>query len=143
MVMGKQAVLVLFVVVLLLPVAASAGTTHESFDVTGAVFPCPTHTYTITSGAIKEVMHESVDANGITHFTVTDTPSNVRLVDEAGNAYSLRGATWLGGRADQILTATHSFNIVGAGGVSDSIKLIERFRFGELISRDFGSCELP
>jgi hypothetical protein len=141
--MRKQTGLLVLVVALLLPVAASAGTTHESFDVTGTVFPCPSHTYTITSGAINEVMHESVDANGITHFTVTDTPSNVRLVDESGSVYSLRGATWFGGRADQILTATHSFNIVGRGGVSDTIKLIERFRNGELISRDFGSCGLP
>jgi hypothetical protein len=141
--MCKQTGLLVVAVALLLPLAASAGTTHESFDVTGTVFPCPSHTYTITSGAINEVMHESVDANGITHFTVTDTPSNVRLVDEAGSVYSLRGATWFGGRADQILTATHSFNIVGRGGVSDTIKLIERFRNGELISRDFGSCELP
>ena len=141
--MRKQAALLGLLVALLLPLAASAETTHECFDVTGAVFPCPTHTYTITSGVINEVMHESVDANGITHFTVTDTPSNVRLVDEAGNVYSLRGATWFGGRADQVLTATHSFNIVGRGGVSDTIKLIERFRNRELISRDFGSCELP
>jgi hypothetical protein len=141
--MPKPTGLFVLVVALLLPVAASAGTTHESFDVTGAMFPCPTHTYTVTSGVINEVMHESVDANGITHFTVTDTPSNVRLVDEDGNVYSLRGATWFGGRADQILTATHSFNIVGRGGVSDTIKLVERFRNGELISRDFGSCELP
>jgi hypothetical protein len=73
----------------------------------------------------------------------TDTPSNVRLVDEAGNVYSLRGAIWFGGRADQILTATHMFNIVGRGGVSDTIRLVERFRFGVLVSRDFGSCELP
>jgi hypothetical protein len=143
MTMRKQSCLLGLVVALLLPLAARAGTTHESFDVTGFVFPCPTHTYTVTSGAINEVMHESVDANGITHFTVTDTPSNVRLVDEAGDVYSLRGATWFGGRADQILTATHVFNIVGRGGVSDSIKLVERFRNGELISRDFGSCELP
>jgi hypothetical protein len=141
--MRKRAALLALVVALLLPLAASATTTHESFDVTGAVFPCPNHTYTVTSGAIKEVVHESVDANGITHFTVTDTPSNVRLVDEAGNVYSLRGAIWFGGRADEILTATHMFNIVGAGGVSDSIKLVEQFRNGELISRDFGSCELP
>ena len=141
--MPKPAGFFILFVAFLLPVAARAGTTHESFDVTGAVFPCPNHTYTVTSGVIKEVFHESVDANGFTHFTVTDTPSNVRLVDEAGNVYSLRGATWFGGRADQILTATHSFNIVGRGGLADSIKLIERFRFGELISRDFGSCELP
>ena len=91
--MPKPAGLFILVVALLLPVAASAGTTHESFDVTGSVFPCPDHTYTVTSGTIKEVVHESVDANGITHFTVTDTPSNVRLVDEAGVVYSLRGAT--------------------------------------------------
>jgi hypothetical protein len=49
----------LFVVgALVLPVAAGAATTHESFDVTGTVFPCPTHTYTITSGAINIVNHE-------------------------------------------------------------------------------------
>src|SRR4051794_13772660 len=128
---------------LVLPVAASGATTHDSFDVTGTVFPCPTHTYTVTSGAINEVMHESADANGTTHFTVTDTADRVRLVDEDGNLYSLRGAIWFGGRNDEILTATHMFSIVGRGGVSDSIRLVERFRDGELISRDFGSCVLP
>jgi hypothetical protein len=143
MVMRKQATFLVLVVALLLPLAASAETTHESFDVTGTVFPCPTHTYTVTSGAIKSVIHVSVDANGINHFTVTETPDHVRLVDENGNVYSLRGAIWFGGRADEILTATHMFNIVGPGGVSDSIKLVERFRFGQLISRDFGSCQLP
>jgi hypothetical protein len=61
------------VVALVLPVAAGAATTHESFDVTGTVFQCPTHTYTFTSGAIKSVMHESVDATGTSHFTVTET----------------------------------------------------------------------
>jgi hypothetical protein len=75
---------------LLLPLAASAATTHESFDVTGSVFPCPTHTYTITSGAIRSVMHESVDASGINHFTVTETPDQITLVDEDGNVYSMR-----------------------------------------------------
>jgi hypothetical protein len=141
--MRKQAALLFFVVLLLLPVTASAGTTHESFDVTGAVFPCPAHTYTVTSGAIKEVAHVSVDASGRNHFTVTETADHVRLVDEDGNIYSLRGAIRFGGRGDQILTATHMFNIVGSGGVSDTIKLVERFRNGQLISRDFGSCQLP
>jgi hypothetical protein len=141
--MRKLAGLLAFVVALLLPSAASATTTHESFDVTGTVFPCPTHTYTITSGAIKSVTHESVDASGTTHFTVTETTDHIRLVDEDGNVYSMRGAIWFGGRADQILTATHMLTIVGRGGVSDSIRLVERFRNGQLISRDFGSCELP
>jgi hypothetical protein len=141
--MRKQAGLIVLVLALFLPLAASAATTHESFDVTGAVFPCPTHTYTVTSGAIKEVMHESVDASGTTHFTVTDTPDHVSLVDEDGKDYSLTGAIWFGGRDDEILTATHMLNIVGRGGVSDSIKLVERFRNGQLISHEFGSCELP
>jgi hypothetical protein len=141
--MRKQAGLLVFAVAFLLPLAAGAATTHDSFDVTGTVFPCPTHTYTVTSGAIKEVMHESVDASGTTHFTVTETADHVRLVDEDGNVYSLRGTIWFGGRNDEILTATHMFNIVGRGGVSDSIRLVERFRNGQLISRDFGSCQLP
>jgi hypothetical protein len=141
--MRKQAGLLVFVVALLLPLAAGAASTHDSFDVTGTVFPCPTHTYTVTSGAIKSVMHESVDASGTTHFTVTETPDHVSLVDEDGNVYSLTGAIWFGGRNDEILTATHMLNIVGRGGVSDSVKLVERFRNGQLISRDFGSCELP
>jgi hypothetical protein len=141
--MRKQAALIVFAAALLLPLAASAATTHDSFDVTGAVFPCPMHTYTVTSGAIKEVVHESVDASGTTHFTVTDTPDHVSLVDEDGNVYSLRGAIWFGGRDGEILTATHMLNIVGRGGVSDSIKLVERFRDGQLISHEFGSCEGP
>ena len=128
---------------LLLPVAAGAATTRESFDVTGTVFECPTHTYTITSGTIESVMHVTVDASGRNHFTETERPSNVSLVDEDGNVYSLRGAIRFGGRAGQILTATHMLNIVGRGGVADTIRLVERFRFGQLISRDFGSCDLP
>ena len=55
----------------------------------------------------------------------------------------MTGSIWFGGRADQILAETHTLNIVGYGGVSDNIKLVERFRNGELITFDFGSCELP
>ena len=141
--MRKQAGLIVLVLALVLPLAAGAATTHETFDVTGTVFPCPKHTYTVTSGAIQHVMHESVDASGTTHFTATDTPDHVSLVDENGNVYSLTGAIWFGGRDDQILTATHMLNIVGRGGVSDSVRLVERFRNGQLISHEFGSCELP
>ncbi|MFL5936506.1 MAG: hypothetical protein ACJ76U_06650 [Gaiellaceae bacterium] len=141
--MLKHVSLVAFAAALLLPLAAGAATTRESFDVTGTVFPCPTHMYTVTSGSIAHLTHESVDATGTTHFTVTDTFDSVRLVDENGNLYSLRGAIWFGGRNDEILTATHMLNIVGRGGVSDSVRLVELFRNGELISRDFGSCEGP
>jgi hypothetical protein len=141
--MRKLTGLVISVVALCWPVAAGAATTHDSFDVTGTVFACPTHTYTFTSGAIKSVTHESVDATGTTHFTVTETPDHVTIVDEDGDVYSLTGAILFGGRNEEILTATHMLNIVGRGGVSDSIRLVERFRDGQLISRDFGSCQLP
>jgi len=139
----KQAGLIVFSAAVLLPAAAAAATTRESFDVTGTVFPCPTHTYTVTSGSGTVLTHESVDATGTTHFTETSTFDSVRLVDENGNVYSLRGAIWFGGSNDEILTATHMLNIVGRGGVSDTVRLVERFRNGELISRDFGSCDLP
>jgi len=141
--MRKQAVFMVFVLALLLPAAANAATTHDSFDVTGTEFPCPTHIYTITSGSVTLISHESVDATGTTHFTVTNTFDHVTLTDENGSAYSLRGAIWFGGRNDEILTATHILSIVGRGGLSDSVRLVERFRDGELISHDFGSCEGP
>jgi hypothetical protein len=130
---------------LLLPLAASAAPApHDSFEVTGTVFPCPTHTYTITSGTLKIVTHTTEAASGNTHFTATTTPNHVSLVDENGTVYSLSGAIWFAGDSEEeLLTAIHMLNIVGPGGVSDSFRLVERFRFGELITFDFGSCELP
>src|SRR5436190_9268617 len=111
--MRKRAGFLVVVIAILAPAVASAATTRESFDVTGTVFPCPTHTYTITSGSGTVLTHESVDATGTTHFTETSTFDSVRLVDENGNVYSLRGAIWFGGSNDEILTATHMLNIVG------------------------------
>jgi hypothetical protein len=82
MAMRKQAGLFVLVVALLLPLAASAAPAHhDSFDVTGTVFPCPTHTYTITSGTLKIVTHTTETASGNTHFTATTTPNHVSLLD--------------------------------------------------------------
>src|SRR3954462_11178738 len=115
--MRKVAGLLVLGIALFLPQAASAAATRESFDVTGTVLPCPGHTYTITSGAFTSVTHENVDAPGTTHFTVTETPNHVSLLDENANTYSLTGAIWFGGRNDEVLTATQMLNIVGRGGV--------------------------
>src|SRR4051794_12355130 len=52
--MRKQAGLIVIVLALFLALAAAAATTRESSDVTGTVFACPTHTYTVTSGAIGD-----------------------------------------------------------------------------------------
>jgi hypothetical protein len=43
-----------------------------------------------------------------------------------------------------VITATHNLEIIArGGGVADSIRLIERLRDGQLISHEFGTCELP
>lgn len=82
-------------------------------------------------------------------FTVTDVPRHVILTDAQGTKYTLRGATWFGGvtidqTGAQVITATHNLEIVASGGgVAASVRLIERYRDGELISHDFGSCQLP
>jgi hypothetical protein len=71
------------------------------------------------------------------------------MTDEAGATYGMHGATWFGGVTNdqtgaELLTATHNFEIVTpGGGVVASVRLMERFRNGVLISHDFGSCELP
>jgi hypothetical protein len=112
MAMRKQAGLFVLVVALLLPLAASAAPAHhDSFDVTGTVFPCPTHTYTITSGTLKIVTHTTEAASGNTHFTATTTPNHVSLVDENGTVYSLSGAIWFAGDSEEeLLTAIHMLN---------------------------------
>lgn len=110
--------------------------------------PCSERTYTVQSGSIREVFQAVESRSGNQMFTVTDTPQHVVLTDQSGAVYGLRGATWFGGATNdntgaELLTATHNLQIVGRGGLANSIRLIERFRDGQLISHDFGSCELP
>jgi hypothetical protein len=130
------------------PALADAAT-HGEFSIVGDVLPCPDATYTVVSGSIIEVFKEGVSASGNQMFTVTDVPRHVVLVDEDGATYTMHGATWFGGATNdntgaELITATHNLEIVArGGGVVDSIRLIERFRDGELISHEFGSCDLP
>ena len=127
--------------------AMAAGATHVEFSLAGDVAVCPDATYTVLSGTIKEVMQEVQSASGNQMFTVTDTPQHVVLVDQNGARYTLRGATWFGGVTNdntgaEIVTATHNLEVIArGGGVADSVRLIERFRDGELISHEFGTCE--
>jgi hypothetical protein len=57
------------------------------------VLPCPTHTYTVTSGAIISVMRENTEARGVAHFTVTERPERVSLVDQNGTTYAMRSSS--------------------------------------------------
>jgi hypothetical protein len=126
--------------------ASAAGAAHFEFSIAGDVTACPSATYSVQSGAIKEVV-QSVESNsGNQMFTITDVPQHVVITDETGAIYSLHGATWFGGvtkdrTGAEILTATHNLEIVAqGGGVADSVRLIERFRDGVLISHEFGTC---
>ena len=144
----KRLALLISALALLAPMSALASSPAQHFteDIAGGFLPCPDNVYTITSGTIETVLHEAVAASGNTSFTVTETPRHVVLEDAAGNVYSLRGAIWFGGASNsntgaELITATHMLQIVNAGGgVADSIRLVERFRNGELISFEFGSC---
>jgi hypothetical protein len=127
--------------------ASASGATHIEFSIVGDVAACPDATYTVVSGSVKEVFQEVESASGNRMFTVTDIPQHVVLVDEDGATYTLRGAIWFGGVTNdntgaELITATHNFEVIArGGGVADSVRLIERFRDGELISHEFGTCE--
>jgi len=147
----KRLALLIATLALLAPMSALASSPAQHFteDITGGVLPCPDNVYAITSGTIETVLHETVAASGNTSFTVTETPRHVVLEDAAGNVYLLTGAIWFGGAVNtntgaELITATHMLQIVQpGGGVADSMRLVERFRNGELITFDFGTCTLP
>ena len=129
------------------PAAALAdGATHEEFSIAGDVSVCPDATYTVQSGTIKSVLQEVQSQSGNRMFTVTETPQHVVIVDEQGATYTMRGAIWFGGvtidnTGAQLITATHNLEVIArGGGVADSVRLVERFRNGELISHEFGTC---
>jgi hypothetical protein len=124
----------------------AAGAIHVEFSIAGDTLACPDATYTVQSGSIREVVREGESGSGNTMFTVTDVPHHVVLTDAAGATYSLRGAIWFGGATNdrtgaEVITATHMLTIVGRGGVADSIRLVEIFRDGVLVSHEFGTCE--
>ena len=129
------------------PPAAAAGALHVEFSIAGDVVSCPVATFTVQSGSIREVIQEVTTPSGNTMFTFTDVPIHVVITDEGGTVYALHGATWFGGvtidnSGAEILTATHNLEIVtSGGGVAASVRLIERFRNGELVSHEFGTCE--
>jgi hypothetical protein len=126
--------------------ALAAGATHEEFSIAGDVSACPNATYTVQSGTIRSVLQEIQSQSGNQMFTVTETPHHVVIVDEQGATYMMRGAIWFGGvtidnTGAELITATHNLEIIArGGGVADSVRLVERFRNGELISHEFGTC---
>jgi hypothetical protein len=126
--------------------ALAAGAIHDEVSIAGTVFACPDATYTVQSGTIKSVLQEVQSRSDNRMFTVTDTPQHVVMVDQQGATYTMRGAIWFGGVAidntgAELITATHNLEIIArGGGVADAIRLVERIRNGEFISRELGTC---
>jgi hypothetical protein len=92
-------------------------------DATGAVFACNDgSSYTVTSGSVTFVLHESTDAAGGQHFTGTIAPGgDVRLsYSGGGGTYRLAGASWFGGNLTAGGTTefadTAHFVILGSNG---------------------------
>jgi len=137
------------------PAGASASSTeHTSFDAAGAVFACQGGDLTVTGGTVYEVFHTNQDAQGVIHITGTITPRQVTLTDASGNAYTLSGAGWFGGKATPggdllVTTDTEHFVIhTASGGVYAKVQAVEHLNItpsGQVNVKSFnlGSCQPP
>jgi len=130
------------------PPAMAEPAVHAIQDVTGDTLQCGDTTYTIVSGEISIVTHAETSASGNTNFTITITPRTVKLQDQAGNAYTLRGAIWFGTTSNAATggsqaTSTDKFQIVSQGaGTVDSINSIAHVSpNGKEFAFSFGTCE--
>lgn len=124
--------------------AAGAVVTDDE-PIVGETIECATHTYTITAGSLHTVFHLGQTPSGNLNDTGTAVPRGVVLVDEAGQAYRLSGATWFGDTvsANGARGAfTAHFNILGAsGGVVDRVAQSGHFNAdGTSFFLDKGTC---
>jgi hypothetical protein len=138
--------------VVALPAGAAGGAAQvTTFDVTGATFPCSDGTtYTVTSGSVRSVFHDSFDAAGGEHVTGTISPMGVMLTDgTTDTVYRLAGASWFGGSFNAngqfVATDTAFFNILGPSGRPVAkVAAVEHFSSGGTnFSFDFGQCSEP
>jgi hypothetical protein len=134
--------------------SASSSTEHTSFDAAGAVFACQGGDLTVTAGTVYQVFHTNQDAQGVIHITSTITPHNVTLTDASGNAYTLSGAGWFGGKTTPtgdllVTTDTEHFVIhTASGGVYAKVQAIEHLNItpsGQVNVKSFnlGNCQPP
>ena len=123
--------------------SASASTIRSTEDVTGSVFTCATHTYTL-SGEIRVVIHSSLDAQGREHFTFTATTTGVTAIDENGSQYNVVGTQWFGSNDTPkggVGTFTFHLQMVAPGaGSADSVSLAFHFGPNGEIDHDNSTC---
>lgn len=130
---------------------ASTDTEHGSFDAAGAVFACQGGDLTAISGTVDQVVHTTIDGQGVFHITGTIVPHDVTLTDASGDTYTLSGASWFGGKgaADEssILVETDTAHFVvhdADGGVYAKVQVVEHLSpNGKSFTFDRGACEEP
>jgi hypothetical protein len=123
--------------------SASADTIRGTEDVTGSIFTCATHTYSL-SGEIRVVIHSSLDAHGLEHFTFTATTTGVTAVDEEGSQYSVVGSQWFGSN-DTPNGGVGSFTfhlrmVRPAAGSADSVSIAFHVGPSGEVDHDASSC---
>jgi hypothetical protein len=133
--------------------AGNAGTTFmETVDVTGAVLSCPGTDYTVLSGTLRVIFHDSVAADGSEHLTSKRVPTGVTLSDgSTTTVYRLVGANAAGGNVNLgsgggfEFTDVTGFSIVApGGGVVGRIAAVEHVSpNGSEFSFTFGECAAP
>jgi hypothetical protein len=123
--------------------------TEEEFSPVGDQFLCDETLVTVQSGTILEREHVHELGSGLSHVIVIETPNDVTLTDEEGNAYRLVGTA-----RGNFITATDpddefaleegffhfKVNLIGEGGLFGTVDFLLRRENGEEVIRDRGSC---
>jgi hypothetical protein len=131
------------------PVAA-APPTEEEFSPVGDRFLCGETLVTVQSGTVLEREHVHELGSGLSHVIVIETPNDVILTDEEGNAYRLVGTA----RGNFVTAAdpedefalewgffAFKVNLIGEGGLFGTVDfLLRREQNGDELIRDRGSC---
>jgi hypothetical protein len=145
------ALIVAVLVLGLIPGTAAAGPpTEEEFSPVGDQFLCGETVVTVRSGTVLEREHVHELGSGLSHVIVIETPNDVILTDEEGNAYRLVGTArgnfvTAADPEDEFALESGFFafkaNLIGESGLFGSIDfLLRRDQNGNELIRDRGSC---
>jgi hypothetical protein len=144
------ALVVAVVSAVLIPGTAAAGPpTEEEFSPVGDRFLCGETVVTVRSGTVLEREHVHELGSGLSQVIVIETPNDVILTDEEGNAYRLVGTA----RGNFVTAAdpenefalqsgffAFKANLIGESGLFGSIDFLLRRDNGNELIRDRGSC---
>jgi hypothetical protein len=133
----------------LIPGPAAAAPTEEEFSPVGDRFLCGKTVVTVRSGTVLEREHVRELDSGLSQVIVIETPNDVILTDEEGNAYRLVGTArgnfvTAADPEDEFALESGFFafkaNLIGEGGLFGSIDFLLRRQNGNELIRDRASC---